>query len=58
MTSKAQLTQSGTFWYVVTAQGRFGPLDSEEEAAEYAQLLQLAMAAGSETACTEDECLA
>ena len=58
MASKVQVTQNGTSWYVVTADGRFGPLDSEQEATDYARLLQLALAAGSEIACTDDECLA
>lgn len=57
MASEVQVTQSGTSWYVVTAEGRVGPLDSQQDAVEYARLLQLATAAGSQIACTEDECL-
>lgn len=57
MASEIQLMQSGTSWYVVTAEGRFGPFDSQPEAAEYARLLQVAAAAGSEIACTDDECM-
>lgn len=58
MASEVQVMQNGASWYVVTTDGRFGPLDSEQEATDYARLLQLAMAAGSEIACTDDECLA
>jgi len=51
-----QIVASGQFWFVVTAEARIGPMDSEEEAIRYARLMQLANAAGSETACTDAEC--
>lgn len=57
MAPDIQVMQSGQSWYVVTPEGRVGPLDSEQEARRYARLLQLASAAGSETACTDAECL-
>lgn len=57
MTTDIQIIQTGLSWYVVTPEGRFGPLDSEQEAMAYANLLRIALAAGSETACTVAECL-
>lgn len=57
MATEIQIIQSGQSWYVVSAQGRFGPMDTEQEALRYAKLLRLASAAGSETACTDAECL-
>jgi len=57
MAIEIQVTQNGPSWYVETPDGTVGPLDSEQEARRYARLLQLASAAGSETACTDAECL-
>lgn len=57
MATKIQVVQSGQSWFVITAEGRFGPMDSEQEARNYANLLQLAAAAGNEIACTDAECL-
>ena len=57
MAQDIQIIQGGQGWYVVPPEGRVGPLDTEQEARRYARLLQLASAAGSETACTEEECL-
>lgn len=57
MATDIQIVQNGQVWYVVTAEGRFGPMDTEQEALSYAKLLQLASAAGSEIACTDAECL-
>jgi hypothetical protein len=56
MAQDIQIIQNGQSWYVITPAGRMGPLDTEQEAQRYARLLQLASAAGSETACTEEEC--
>jgi hypothetical protein len=57
MASDVQILQAGQAWYVVTPQGRFGPMETQQEALSYADLLQIASAAGSETACTDAECL-
>ena len=57
MATEIQVIQSGQSWFVITVEGRFGPMDSEQEARNYARLLQLASAAGSEIACTDAECL-
>ncbi|MEJ2360990.1 MAG: hypothetical protein P8Z75_06125 [Gammaproteobacteria bacterium] len=57
MATDMQITQRGQSWYVTTPNGLIGPLGSEQEAADYVRLLQLALAAGSEIACTEEECL-
>lgn len=57
MATNIQIIQQAQSWYVVSAEGRVGPLDSEDEALAYAELLQRTVAAGSETACTEAECL-
>lgn len=57
MATDTQVVQIGKNWFVDTAEGRIGPIDSEQEAIRYVRLQQLAWAAGSETACTEAECL-
>lgn len=57
MATDIQIIQNEQSWFVVSSQGRFGPIDTEQEALHYARLLQLASAAGSETACTDAECL-
>lgn len=56
MATDIQIIQSGQSWFVVSPQGRFGPMETEQEARTYARLLQLASAAGSETACTDTDC--
>jgi len=55
MATENRVVQIGQHWYVETAQGRIGPMDSEQEAFRYLRLQQLASAAGSETACIETE---
>ena len=57
MATDIQITQTGQSWYVISSEGRSGPLETQQEAIQYARLLQLASAAGSETACTDAECL-
>ena len=57
MVTDIQVVQIGKYWFVETVAGRIGPMDSEQEAIRYIRLQQLASAAGSETACTEAECL-
>lgn len=57
MATDVQIIQTGQAWFVVTPQGRFGPMETQQEAMSYAKLLQIASAAGSETACTDAECL-
>lgn len=56
MATDSPIIQAGQSWYVVTPEGQLGPLESEQEAVAYANLLRLALAAGSETACTDEEC--
>ena len=55
MASNIQVVASGQFWFVETPDGRVGPMDTEHEAICYARLLQLALAAGSETACIDSD---
>jgi len=55
MATNIQVVASGQFWFVVTPDGRVSPMDTEAEAICYARLLQLARAAGSETACTDSD---
>lgn len=57
MATDTQVVQIGKNWFVDTTEGRIGPMDSEQEAIHYVRLQQLVSAAGSETACTEAECL-
>lgn len=57
MAEQAQIVQTGQGWFVETLQGRFGPMDTRQEAANYLKLMQLADAAGTDTACTEADCL-
>ena len=57
MATEIEIIQTGDSWFVLTPEGRFGPMDTQQEALHYAELLQLASAAGSETACTDAECL-
>lgn len=55
MATDNHVVQIGKHWFVESKQGRVGPMDSELEAIRYIRLLQLASAAGNETACTEAE---
>lgn len=57
MAANIQIVQTAQAWFVETPQGRFGPMETQQEATNYAKLLQMASAAGSETACTDAECL-
>jgi hypothetical protein len=57
MATNVQIIQTAQAWFVDTPQGRFGPMESQQEAQNYAKLLQMASAAGCETACTDAECL-
>ena len=57
MATEIEIIQAGESWFVLTPEGRFGPIDTQQEAIHYVKLLQLASAAGSETACTDTECL-
>lgn len=57
MINDAKVVQTRQGWFVETAQGRFGPMDSSGEAQQYLSLLRVAQAAGSEVACTENECI-
>lgn len=56
MTTQAQIVQTAQGWFVETPEGRIGPMESRQEATRYLTLMQLAKAAGSETACTDTEC--
>jgi len=56
MATEAHVVQVGNGWFVETAMGRVGPMESLKEANTYLSLMQLAVAAGSEVACTEAEC--
>ncbi|MGD8784971.1 MAG: hypothetical protein PVF28_00010 [Thioalkalispiraceae bacterium] len=57
MKDDAKVVQTSQGWFVETPEGRFGPMDSSAEANQYLSLLRVAEAAGSEVACTENECL-
>jgi len=56
MSDEQQIVQTGQGWFVETPEGRVGPMDSQTEARSYLSLVRAAFAAGSETACTEQEC--
>lgn len=57
MANDIQVIQSGQVWFVETPQGRFGPMETLQEANNYVNLMCLALAAGNEIACTDEECL-
>lgn len=57
MATESQIVQTAQAWFVETPQGRVGPMETQQEAANYLKLMQIASAAGSEIACTEQECL-
>ena len=44
-------------WYVETPSGTHGPMQSKQEANDMVVLLSRVSAAGSEIACTDQECL-
>lgn len=57
MATETEIVQIAQAWFVETPQGRVGPMDTRQEAVNYLKLMQIASAAGSEIACTEQECL-
>ncbi len=57
MNDVPQIVRTGQGWFVETPNGRVGPMDSQAEANTYLSLMRTAYAAGSETACTDQECL-
>jgi len=57
MAKESRIIQTPQGWFVETAGGNFGPMDSEHEAISYLSLMMKVSAAGSETACTEAECI-
>ncbi len=56
MASETQVTQTAQGWFVESPSGKFGPMDSEQEATACLSLIIKVNAAGSETACTDAEC--
>ncbi len=56
MSNDTKVIQTSHGWFVETAQGRVGPMESQTEANTYLKLMRMAQAAGSEVACTESEC--
>ena len=56
MKNDAKIVQTGQGWFVETAQGRVGPMESQTEARSYLSLMRIAQAAGTEVACTDSEC--
>jgi hypothetical protein len=57
MSDDHKVVQTRQGWFVETPQGRFGPMECSTEAQQYLSLLRVAQAAGSEVACTENECI-
>ena len=57
MANDVEIIQTGQAWFVQTSQGRVGPMETEQQAKDYVNLMCLAQAAGNETACTDAECL-
>ena len=56
MSDEQKIIHTGQGWFVETSEGRIGPMDSKSEAQSYLMLLKTASAAGSEIACTDQEC--
>ena len=56
MSNNPKVIQTSQGWFVETAQGRVGPMESKAEANTYLKLMLMAQAAGREVACTENEC--
>jgi hypothetical protein len=57
MSNEMMVIELGNNWYVNTPAGRIGPMESRQEADAYIRLMSKVIAAGSETACTEAECV-
>lgn len=57
MVNEASIVETPRGWFVFSAAGNVGPLDSRREAVIYLSLMQQASAARREIACTETECL-
>ncbi len=57
MSDEQQIVQTSQGWFVETPEGRVGPMESQSEARSYLFLMRAAVAAGSEIACTEQECI-
>lgn len=51
--SEAQLLESGSDWYIETPVGSEGPVESQVEATDYLDLLNLVHAARAGTACDD-----
>ena len=56
MNDALQIVRTGQGWFVDTPTGRVGPMESQTEANAYLSLMRTVYAAGSEIACTEQEC--
>jgi len=56
MPNDVHVIQVGHGWYIETPEGRVGPMETQKEAHAYLSLMQIAMAAGTEVACTDSEC--
>ncbi len=57
MSDTLLIVRTGQGWFVETPTGRAGPMETQTEANDYLSLMRTAYAAGSEIACTEQECL-
>ncbi|MDH5179133.1 MAG: hypothetical protein OEZ39_03210 [Gammaproteobacteria bacterium] len=53
--SEAQLLESGNGWYIETNDGSQGPMETQSEASDYLNLLNVVSAARAGTACGEHE---
>ena len=56
MSDTLQIVHTDQGWFVETPTGRAGPMDTQTEANKYLSLIRTAYAAGSEIACTDQEC--
>lgn len=56
MSDRNRVIQTSQGWFVETAQGRVGPMESKAEADTYLKLMRVVQAAGREIACTDNEC--
>jgi len=56
MSDSLKIVRTGQGWFVETPTGQAGPMETQDEANTYLSLMRTAYAAGSETACTEQEC--
>jgi hypothetical protein len=58
MTNEQRIYQSQHGWFIETPGNLEGPMESREEAVNYANLLnRVGMARSQEVACTDQECL-